>query len=284
MTALGIFAKTFQRPTVAAVLQAVKASGFSSAQFNMSCAGLEPLPAAVPAWTVTAVRSAFTDLTIQPSALSGGYNMIHPDRKFREAERAKLAALITAAPAMGFSLVTLCSGTRDADDPWRAHRDNDTREAWADLILELEFLLPAAEAAGVTLGIEPETGNVVKSPAHARRLLAELGSERLGIILDPANLEDNPTRASLRRMLAAAFDDVGGRIVLAHGKDRATDGRACAAGKGVTDFSLFLTLLDSAGYRGPLILHGLAEAEVAGAAAHVSAAAAGISDAAALVP
>lgn len=279
MIPLGIFAKTFQRPSVLAVLEAVKETGFPATQFNMSCAGLDPLPDSVPAEIVEAVRAALAASSVEPAALSGTYNMIHPDKGFRNQKRAKIVKLIAAAPKMGFSLVTLCTGTRDADDPWRAHRDNDGGEAWADLIGELELILPAAENAGVTLGIEPETGNVVKTPAHARRLLAELGSKRLGVVIDPANLEEHPTRDSLRHRLSAAFEAVGDRIVLAHGKDRASDGRACAAGKGVVDFALFLHLLAGAGYGGPLILHGLAEEEAAGAAAHLRAAASSIGDA-----
>lgn len=279
MIRLGIFAKTFLRPSVLAVLDAVKEAGFPATQFNMSCAGLEPLPDFVPAEIVEAVRAALAASGVEPAALSGTYNMIHPDLAFRDQERAKIVRLIAAAPAMGFSLVTLCTGTRDAHDPWRAHRDNDSRAAWADLIGELELILPAAEDAGVTLGIEPETGNVVKTPAHARRLLAELGSKRLGIVIDPANLEEHPTRDSLRHGLSAAFEAVGDRIVLAHGKDRAADGQACAAGKGVVDFALFLRLLAGVSYGGPLILHGLAEEEAAGAVTHLRAAASLVGDA-----
>ena len=279
MIPLGIFAKTFLRPSVLAVLEAVQEAGFSATQFNMSCAGLDPLPDSVPAEIVEAVRAALAASGVAPAALSGTYNMIHPDPGFRNRERAKIVRLIAAAPAMGFSLVTLCTGTRDTHDPWRAHRDNDSGEAWADLIGELELILPAAENAGVTLGIEPETGNVVKTPAHARRLLAELGSKRLGVVLDPANLEEHPTHDSLRHELSAAFEAVGDRIVLAHGKDRAADGQACAAGKGAVDFTMFLRLLEGAGYDGPLILHGLAEEEAAGAAAHLRAAAPFVEDA-----
>lgn len=279
MIPLGIFAKTFLRPSVFAVLDAVKETGFSATQFNMACAGLEPLPGSVPAEIIEAVRAALATSGVEPAALSGTYNMIHPDSEFRNRERAKLVRLIAAAPAMGFPLVTLCTGTRDGHDPWRAHPDNNSGEAWADLLRELELIIPAAENAGVTLGIEPETGNVVKTPAHAKRLLAELGSRRLGVVLDPANLEEHPTRDSLRHALSTAFEAVGEHIVLAHGKDRAADGQACAAGKGVVDFTLFLRLLEAADYGGPLILHGLAEEEAAGAAAHLSAAASFTDDA-----
>jgi len=41
---LGIFAKTFPRPTVEQALDAVAAHGLSHVQFNMACVGLPTLP------------------------------------------------------------------------------------------------------------------------------------------------------------------------------------------------------------------------------------------------
>ena len=41
---LGIFAKTFVRPTLEQTLDAVKTHGLDCVQFNMACAGLPTLP------------------------------------------------------------------------------------------------------------------------------------------------------------------------------------------------------------------------------------------------
>ena len=41
---LGIFAKTFPRPTLERTLDAVVAHGLTHMQFNMSCVGLPTLP------------------------------------------------------------------------------------------------------------------------------------------------------------------------------------------------------------------------------------------------
>ena len=41
---IGIFAKTFVRPTLDATLDAVAAHGVRVVQFNLSCAGLPTLP------------------------------------------------------------------------------------------------------------------------------------------------------------------------------------------------------------------------------------------------
>jgi len=41
---IGIFAKTFNRPTIEELFQGIASYGIYSVQFNMSCAGLETFP------------------------------------------------------------------------------------------------------------------------------------------------------------------------------------------------------------------------------------------------
>jgi hypothetical protein len=48
--------------------------------------------------------------------------------------------------------------------------------------------LGAAETVGIILAVEPEPANVVSDASCGRRLLDTMGSARLKIILDPANL------------------------------------------------------------------------------------------------
>src|SRR5262249_60022370 len=113
----------------------------------------------------------------------------------------------------------LGTGTRDPDDRWRGHPANGRPDAWADLLKAMEQALAIAEDHDLWLAVEPETANVVDSPVKARRLLDELRSPRLKIILDPANLfrvEDLPHQQAT---LDGAFDLLGPDIVLAHAKD-----------------------------------------------------------------
>jgi sugar phosphate isomerase/epimerase len=151
---------------------------------------------------------------------------------------------------------------------WRGHPANGRPDAWADLLRAMEQALAMAEEHDLWLAVEPETANVVDSPVKARRLLDELRSPRLKIIIDPANLfhvEDLPHQ---RAILDAAFDLLGPDIVLAHAKDvRVVNGTVhhVTAGTGVLDYQHYLTLLRHIPV--PLIVHGLAEAEVEGALA-----------------
>ena len=99
--------------------------------------------------------------------------MAHPDPAVRSAGRARLAALIAAAPALGTRVVTLCTGSRDPDDMWRAHPDNGSPEAWPDSLEQIAAALTVAERHDVVLAFEPEHNNVAgdahRRPAAARR-------------------------------------------------------------------------------------------------------------------
>jgi sugar phosphate isomerase/epimerase len=263
---LGIFAKTFPGSDPATVLEAVKSAGFGAAQYNMACSGLAPMPDAVDAATSDAVRTAGATKGVELVALSGTFNMIHPDAAVREAGLRSLAEVTKAAARMGAPLVTLCTGTRDPADQWRGHPDNARPEAWRDLLASMERALEHAEAADVDLGIEPELANVIDSAEKARRLINEMKSPRLKIVFDAANLFETVSDDERRKIVAHGVGLLADRIALAHAKDRNADGSFATAGKGVLDYPHYLGTLRRNGFDGPLVTHGLAADEASGVA------------------
>ncbi|KTQ97250.1 epimerase [Aureimonas ureilytica] len=263
---LGIFAKTFPGAEPETVLSAVREAGFTAAQYNMACSGLSSMPDAVPDAEVARIAEAAKASGVDLAALSGTYNMIHPDPGVRAAGLRRLTVLAEAAPRMGTRLVTLCTGTRDPDDQWRGHPGNHAPDAWADLISEMAQAIELAERHDIALAIEPELANVVDSAAKARRLIDELASPRLRIVLDPANLFETVTLEEQRRLVSEAVDLLGDRIAMGHAKDRAPDGAFVAAGQGVLDYPHYLRALGSIGFRGALVTHGLEAADAPGVA------------------
>jgi sugar phosphate isomerase/epimerase len=200
--------------------------------------------------------------------------MIHPDPRERAQGLRRLRVLLDACGALGTTVVTLCTGTRDPHHMWRRHPDNDTPEAWTD-VASMREAVRGAEAAGVTLAFEPEVANVVDAAPKARRLLDEFGSPWLKVVLDGANIFHSGELPRMRAMLEEAFALLGPDIALAHAKDLDHDGEAghLPAGRGVLDYPLYLALLQRSGFTGALILHGLAEEDVAACLAFVRAAA-----------
>jgi sugar phosphate isomerase/epimerase len=268
---LGIFAKTFPGSEPGLVLAAARAASYRTVQYNMACSGLEPMPAAIPEAAANAVGRAAREQGLGIAAVSATYNMIHPNPAIRQRGHDSLAVIAASARRMGTRLLTLCTGTRDPHDQWTAHPGNDDPEAWRDLSASLETALVIAEAHGVDLGIEPELANVINSTAKARRIIDEMGSPRLKIVFDAANLFEVADIAQQRRLVAEGIALLAERLVMAHAKDRDAAGGFATAGKGVIDFRHYLGCLVRAGFHGPLVTHGLAAGEAEGVAKFLSA-------------
>jgi sugar phosphate isomerase/epimerase len=263
---VGIFAKTFALIGAEPVLNAVRQAGYETCQLNMACLGLASMPDEISEAQTRGIAAASQATGVSIAAVSGTYNMIHPDPQARSDGLRRLGVMIAAARAMGTGHVTLCTGTRDPDDQWRFHPNNESPSAWRDLITEMNKAARMAETHGIDLGIEPELANVVSSAAKARQLIDQIASPRLRIVLDPANLFEQATTQEARGIVARAVDLLSDRIAMAHAKDRDANGQFVAAGKGIIDFPHFLNTLRQSGFHGPLVTHGLSAEEAPGVA------------------
>jgi sugar phosphate isomerase/epimerase len=266
---LGIFTKVFPRPTLIEVLDAVAATGLRCVQFNMESAGLPVMPELIAHDVAARIRDETERRGITIGSVQGTFNMSHPDADFRQAGLRRLRTMAEACPRLGTRKIAICIGTRDRNDMWRRHPDNDSPAAWRNMCQCVGEALRIAEQSDVTLSLEPEVNNIVDSAQTARRLLDEIGSPRLKITMDAANLFHAGELPRMAEILEEAFALLGKDIVLAHAKDLSRDGDAGheAAGQGRLDYGRYLSLLRGCGFTGPLLLHGLAESQVAGCVA-----------------
>ena len=155
--------------------------------------------------------------------------------------------------------------------PWAGTLVGPAEVTGDDMVAAMEEAVAIAEAQGATLVFEPEVNNVVDSAPKARRLLDEVRSKHLQVVIDGANLFHAGQLPRIREILDEAFDLLGDSIRLAHAKDLERDGDAGhqAAGTGVLDYDRYLALLRQIGFDGSLILHSLEEEQVAASAAFV---------------
>jgi sugar phosphate isomerase/epimerase len=257
---IGIFAKTFRRPTIEELFQAIAGYGIHLVQFNLSCAGLETFPANVSSDRVQRITEAAERAAVELAAISGTFNMAHPDPAVRRGGLMKFEILCEVTARLRIPVITLCTGTRDPVNMWKWHPENDSKGAWDDMVQSVGSALIAAGKNNLHLAFEPESENVVHSASRARKLLDELQNPRLRIVIDPANLI-SPGR-NQQDVLEEAFTLLGDAIAIAHAKDRDQAFQACAAGKGILDFEYYLRCLKEVGFTGPLIMHGLEEKDV----------------------
>jgi sugar phosphate isomerase/epimerase len=260
---IGIFSRTFGRSTLEGVLDAAAVHGLSRIHFNLRSVGLACLPDELDNALCGRIREAFEIRRCVMTSISATFNTIHPDVNQRETDTLRACCVIHHCRQMGTAIATLCTGTRDPYDMWRQHPDNQGSDAWRDLLATVQRLLQAAENSCVILGVEPEKGNVVDSAAKARRLLDEMRSPYLKIVMDAANLFTGDDLTHMQRTLEEAFDLLGSDMVIAHAKDIAGPAKTDqAAGTGQLDWKTYCRLLTETGFKGPVILHNLKESQI----------------------
>jgi sugar phosphate isomerase/epimerase len=268
---VGIFTRAVIRPTLEEALDAIRGYGMISVQFSLDSAGLPDMPDVLEERDCHRIREAFDQQGMEMAALSGTFNMIHPDAREREAGLRRLGVLLENCSRLDASIVTLCTGTRNPDSMWRHHPENHTSEAWADLLASMERAARMAEDHGVTLALESEVNNVVDSADKARRLIDEIRSPCLKVVIDGANLFHAGELPRMSEILDHAFDVLGDHIVLAHAKDLNRDGDAGhdAAGTGLLDYDRYIQRLLDIGFTGSIVLHSLQESQISGCLAFV---------------
>ncbi len=270
---IGIFSKTFPRQTLGETLEVVVDHGLRRIQFDLSCAVVSSMPERIDPALVASIRRDLDARQITVAALSGTYNMIHPDIEQRNAGLSRLWELASVSHGLGASIITLSTGTRDPENMWRSHPHNQSPEAWNNLVDAMGEAVTIAQAHDIVLAFEPEVNNVVDSAQKARRLLDTIQSPHLKVCIDAANLFHAGELPRMEAVLEEAFALLSDDIVVAHAKDLRQDGDAGheAAGTGLLDYDLYVKLLRHSGFDGALILHSLTESHASTAIAFLRA-------------
>lgn len=260
----GVFCTVFERDTVAAVVDAIADAGFVATQFHASSAGKPLIAGVLEDDLIERIRSAFGRRNVEIAALSGTFNIIHPDTAVRDDDFRRFDGLASCCRKLGARVMTLCTGTMSTEWMWRRHPDNDTKEAWNEMIVSLGRLAAIAEVHDVTLAFEPEVSNVIDSAQKARRAIDTVGSDRIKVCIDGANLFHAGELPRMKEILDEAFDLLGDYIVMAHAKDLSKDGEAGyeAAGTGLLDYDYYIQNLRDIGYDGAIALHSLTEEQL----------------------
>jgi sugar phosphate isomerase/epimerase len=278
MARLGVLTSEFERPSLDATLDAIVGHNIGAVQFQLGSAvpsvplqtalrmGLDVLGAHLSPALCREIRAQLAERGLALAAVDGTFNMIDPDEKRRWTNLGYLQQLVEYCDALGTSVVTLCTGSRD-EIMWRRHPDNDGPEAMADLVAVMRAAARTAEEHGVTLAFEPEVNNVASSPERARQLIDEVGSPAVKVVMDPANIFKGGQLPQMQDKLREAFRLLGHDVALAHAKDLDHDGEAghLGAGQGLLDYPLYLSLLQQSGFDGTVVLHQmhhLSDAEI----------------------
>lgn len=112
-----------------------------------------------------------------------------------------------------------CVGT---ETPPAAGQEGAACQTEANYRLLLNRIQPVARAAedlGVTLAVEPVCSHIIHDASMAERLLEDLKSDRVQIILDAVNLIDSAHTDEAEKLTGDAVRRLGNRVCVLHMKD-----------------------------------------------------------------
>ncbi|MFV0503154.1 MAG: sugar phosphate isomerase/epimerase family protein [Lachnospirales bacterium] len=184
--------------------------------------------------------------------------LLDKEKRLKEVEKFKRG--ITHSKILGAKVI----GTETTAFPLHGERE-DAYQGLKDSVCRM---VEEAERVGVDIALEPVVTNVLNTPELTKRLLDEVKSDRLKIILDVVNLFTVENIINQREIINSAFNLLGDKIKVLHLKDvsligkrsieelNITNGIFCTEfiGNGVVDYKNILSFVK--GKEIPLLREG----------------------------
>lgn len=216
-----------------------------------------------PAWSdeeTERVGKSFADRGISVYEIAAYTSLIHENPETRRANIDGVKRRIEQASIVGARCVATVGGSAAG---WAPHPTTRSVESWG-LLLDATREILDMTPDNVTFCLEPWPPTVLPDLESLTRVIEEVGSERLGILYDPANLVTPETYFTTGEQIHEAFERLGERFVAVHCKDISwlMDGMQTGLGetvpgRGVLDYETFLGRVASAERELPLIIEHL---------------------------
>ncbi|MCU0495476.1 MAG: sugar phosphate isomerase/epimerase [Chloroflexaceae bacterium] len=259
MPSFGLWIQIQPGDNVAATLERVAALGFGSlhVHFPHGC------DEALARETAAVAQAAGLEIV----AVSGYSNPLRPDDAPMGWTQTGLEGLARLLPTLGARRLVSWSGTY-APGLLDDHPNNQREVAWDELRRAVEQLLPALDAADVTLALEPWYHHVLGTAEQLARFCAAWPAGRVSTVFDPPNLlppQTWPEQARHIEQMAATLEP---HISLVHLKDMRMDGDRLelpGPGSGILDYAALRQALLANTINAPLVVEHVTLAQ-AGAA------------------
>lgn len=181
------------------------------------------------------VREDLADAGMECAVLGCYLNLADPDEEMRAHTQEIYKAHLRAAPLIGARVV----GTETYANPASRFSEPAARseEAFRLFMDSLRPVVHCAEETGAILAVEPVYHHIISTPERAERMLEELPSDHLQIILDAVNLIGPGCDGQADALTEDAIRRLGSRVRVLHMKDYIVqpDGeihsQACGTGK-----------------------------------------------------
>ena len=188
------------------------------------------------------VRRDFMDSGMDCAVLGCYLNLGDPNEEHRAYTQEIYRAHLRFASMIGAGVV----GTETYANPESRFSEpaSKSEEAFQLFLDGLRPVVRFAEETGAILAIEPVYHHIISTPERAQRMLEEVPSDHLQIILDAVNLIGPESAGRADEIIADAIRRLGNRVRILHMKDFVLlpDGkiRSCACGLGKMKYDQLL--------------------------------------------
>lgn len=215
---IGMRGHDFGRMQPEALADAISGFGFRATQLAFGKCFEGDADAYLTPESLAHIRQVFSSRSIALPVMGCYVSASDADDAKRAAAKEKFARYLRASVSLG----ALCVGTETTHF---LEDESKREEAYARLLDFARFVSAQAEACGALVGIEPVALHTLNTPELTRRLIADVSSPNLRVILDTANLVTPETTApeAQAEILTRCFDCFGDRVVALHVKDGVFD-------------------------------------------------------------
>lgn len=177
------------------------------------------------------LKNLFARNQVDIAVLGCYLNLANPNRQQLEKTVHRYMAHIRFASLLGCGVVGTETGA--PNETYTYVPECHGEEALQTFITNLRPVVRYAQQMGVILAIEPVWKHIVCNPARARRVLDEIASPNLQIILDPVNLLDISNYKEQIAIVEEAVELLGPDVAMVHLKDYVVeDGKLKSVGCG----------------------------------------------------
>ncbi len=239
---IGMRGHDFGRMAPAQLAQEIARYGFAATQLAFGKAFPDAPESYMGAQALADIRNAFAESGVAIPVMGCYVSASDRDPAKLSAAKEKFAAHLRASVLLGAG----CVGTETTHFTF----DESEREAaYARLLDFMRFVTKEAEACGAIVGVEPVAYHTLATPEMTRRLLDDIASPNLRVILDGANLippgESRPE--AQRDLVARALSLFGDKVCVLHVKDGAWNSENKwenrPLGEGIVDWPTLLPML-----------------------------------------
>lgn len=200
-------------------LKFVRAQGFTCAHIALSKVVKDNSianEALTPGYAMY-LKNMFARQEIDLAVLGCYLNLANPDPEKLKEIQEKYKAHIRFAAHLGVGVVGTETGAPNLE--YKFEEACWSEEALQTFITNLRPIVEYAEKMGVLVAIEPVVRHIVCNPKRARRVLDEINSPNLRIILDPVNLLETYNYDKQDEIFDEAIELLGKDVAVLHVKD-----------------------------------------------------------------